>query len=105
MTAKEFNKSIKDLFTLINGAFAAAADYLKPENYNVYYTNISIDSDGDGDNTRYCVNIDLSFYFNDRNIKKAHISIDDRNLHSAFIAGLIIGTVYAEDFYQDDSAE
>lgn len=105
MTAKEFNKSIKDLFSLIDDAFAAAADYLKPENYNVYYTDISIDSDGDDDNTRYYVNINLSFYFNDRNIKKARISINDRNLHPAFIAGLIVGTVYAEDFYQDDNTK
>lgn len=103
MTAKEFNKSVRDLFDLVNGAFAAAANYLKAENYNVYYTNIAIDEDGDEEEVRYSVNISFSFYFNDRNIKKAHVTIDDRNLNPQFIAGLIIGTVYAEDFYQGDA--
>ena len=103
MTAKEFNKNIRDLFNLVNGAFAAAANYLKPENYNVYYTNIAIDEDGDEEEARYSINISFSFYFNDRNIKKANVTIDDRNLNPQFIAGLIIGTVYAEDFYQGDA--
>ena len=103
MTAKEFNKNVRDLFDLVNGAFAAAANYLKPENYNVYYTNIAIDEDGDEEETRYSINISFSFYFNDRNIKKANVTIDDRNLNPQFIAGLIIGTIYAEDFYQGDA--
>ena len=103
MTAKEFNKNVRDLFDLVNGAFAAAANYLKAENYNVYYTNIAIDEDGDEEETRYSINISFSFYFNDRNIKKANVTIDDRNLNPQFIAGLIIGTVYAEDFYQGDA--
>lgn len=103
MTAKEFNKNVRDLFDLINGAFNMAADYLKTENYNIYYTNISINEEaGEAtDEVRYTIDIDFSFYFNDRDIKKAHIAIDDRNLHPAFIAGLLIGTVYTEDFYQD----
>lgn len=103
MTAKEFNKNVRDLFDLVNGAFAAAANYLKAENYNVYYTNIAIDEDGDEEGTRYSINISFSFYFNDRNIKKANVTIDDRNLNPQFIAGLIVGTVYAEDFYQGDA--
>lgn len=98
MKDTKFTPVLKKLYEIIANAFGIAQNAVKNEGYTIYFTDISFDYVDEDD---LDVNVKFKFFYNNHEAKTANISLPN-NLNPQFIAGLVIGTMYAEDFYQDN---
>lgn len=98
MKDKKFTPVLQKLYDIIANAFNIAQNAVKNEGFTLYFTNISLDSIDEDDLE---VSVKFKFFYTNHEPKTATISLPD-NLNPQFIAGLIIGTMYAEDFYQEN---